>query len=281
MRPNSSVSCANSSSQPPCLTFNEYAQQVEQYFVNDTTFLFLPGTHQLDIQLNLEGLSNLAFGSIDDPGDQNAQILFSPSANITWTNCENIEISGLNFILSGQFSVLVQFDILGVYSSEFVFQGTIASFTNLTLTGDGTRVFAYCGNSSDVQIGGLIAAGTRTMILYATNGIVDLEFYGNNVFTDNLANTSDAEYMIFLYACQYTFNGNTSFIKNTAAIAIYVIGIRDSDTPVIIGNIPGNVSYINNNFAVAMYVAADPDGIENNISGNLAFINNTFTDGGE
>ena len=107
VRPNSSVSCANSSSQPPCLTFNEYAQQVEQYFVNDTTFLFLPGTHQLDIQLNLEGLSNIAFGSIDDPGAQNAQILFSPSANITWTNCANIEISGLIFILSGQFSVLV------------------------------------------------------------------------------------------------------------------------------------------------------------------------------
>ena len=85
----------------------------------------------------------------------------------------------------------MQFDTLGVYSSEFILQGTTASFTNLTLTGDGTRVFAYCGNSSDVQIGGLIAAGTRTIILYATNGVV--EFNGNNVFIDNLVNISDAE----------------------------------------------------------------------------------------
>ena len=54
VRPNSSVSCANSSSQQPCLTLNEYAQQVEQYFVNDTTFLFLPGTHELDVQLYLD-----------------------------------------------------------------------------------------------------------------------------------------------------------------------------------------------------------------------------------
>ena len=176
VRPNSSVSCA-SSSQQPCLTFNEYAQQVEQYFVNDITFLFLPGTHQLNIQLNLEDLSNIALVPLNGLNAQNVRVLLSPSVNITWTNCENINISGFVFFLSGEFSVLVEFDdLLVLFSSELIFQGTTASLTNLTLAGDGTRVFAYC-NSSDIWIGDMVAAGIKATILYASYGAV--EFYGN------------------------------------------------------------------------------------------------------
>ena len=52
VRPNTSVPCPSSSQ--PCLTFNEYAQEVNQYFVDNTTFLFLPGTHELDVQLDKE-----------------------------------------------------------------------------------------------------------------------------------------------------------------------------------------------------------------------------------
>ena len=46
-------------------------------------------------------------------------------ANITWTNCENIEISGLVFILSGQFHFLPEYadDLL---SAELVFQAYVS-----------------------------------------------------------------------------------------------------------------------------------------------------------
>ena len=126
VRPNSSVSCA-SPQQRPCLTFNEYTQQVDQYFVDNTTFLFLPGTHELDTPLDLEGLSNVSFAPLND---LDAQILLSPSANITWTNCENIEISGFVFIMiSGQFSVLSN------SYTELVFHNTSAVLASLTLTG--------------------------------------------------------------------------------------------------------------------------------------------------
>ena len=120
VRSNSSVSCS-SSSQQPCLTFNKYAQQAEQYFVNNTTFLFLPGIHKLDIQLDLEGLSNIVLIPLDDPHAQDVLILLSQSVNITWTNCENIEIVGLVFFLSGQYSILVELDFLVLFSSELIF----------------------------------------------------------------------------------------------------------------------------------------------------------------
>ena len=123
VRPNSSVSCA-SSSQQPCLTFNEYAQQVDRYFVDKTTFIFLPGTHQLDFQLDLKDLSNIAFVPFGEGSNDTAKLLLSPLANITWTNCKNVELHGLVFILSGNFSVVSKIDDL--FSAELIFQETSA-----------------------------------------------------------------------------------------------------------------------------------------------------------
>ena len=160
VRPNSSVSCT-SPQQRPCLTFNEYAEQVDQYFVDNTTFLFLPGTHELDAPLDLEGLSNVSFAPLND---LDAQILLSPSANITWTNCEDIEISGFVFILSGELKSLSKSDIFDhLVSTELIFQGTTVFLTNLTLIGNGTRWFALC-NYSDIQIGYLEATGTKATL---------------------------------------------------------------------------------------------------------------------
>jgi predicted outer membrane repeat protein len=174
VRPNSSISCAS-----PCLTFNEYAhvQQVDQYFVDNTTFLFLPGTHELHVQLDLEGLSNISFAPLDDHID--AQILLSPSANITWTNCENIEISGLVFILSGQFSALSTNATL----SELVFHNTSAVLASLTLTGNGTRLFAFAHASSDLQISNLMADSIRAPILHAFESAI-ITFYGHNTISN-------------------------------------------------------------------------------------------------
>jgi hypothetical protein len=200
VRPNSSVSCA-SPQQRPCLTFNEYAQQVDQYFADNTTFLFLSGTHELDIQLDLEDLSNIAFAPLDDHLD--SQIHLSPSVNITWTNCENIEISGFIFILSGELS---ESDILDLISTELVFQGTTAFLTNLTLIGNGTRMFAFC-NSSDIQIGDLEVIGTKGPLLFAELGAV--AFYGQNSFNSLVINNVEGgNFVMILYACRCNFSGS-------------------------------------------------------------------------
>ena len=88
------MSCA-SPQQQPCLTFNEYAQQVNQYFVDDTIFLFLPSTHELDIPLvlNIISLKNVPLSEGINESDA-VQLYISPSADITWIKCEKIEISG-------------------------------------------------------------------------------------------------------------------------------------------------------------------------------------------
>lgn len=184
MRPNSSVSCA-SPQQQPCLTFNEYAQQVDQYFVDDTIFLFLPGTHELDIPLYLKDSSNISLVPLNEESGAVQLYYISPSADVTWKNCEKIEISGFTILLSRQFSFLVSGKNRGaadLLSAEVVFHNTSAVLANLTLTGNGTRLFALIHESNDLMISNLMAEGIRAPILHASRS--DTKFYGQNTFSN-------------------------------------------------------------------------------------------------
>ena len=99
----------NCSSQVHCpRTLNEYANEVDQYFLDNTTFTFMPGIHQLSIPLRLDGLSNVVLCAMDAE-NVTLQVNFNDSEsssstsnnNIVWTNCHNITIRGLNFNITG------------------------------------------------------------------------------------------------------------------------------------------------------------------------------------
>ena len=222
VRPNSSVLCSASSSQQPCLTFNEYAQQVNQYFVNDTTFLFLPGTHRLDIGLYLKpGLSNISLVPLNEGINNDAvQLLIGPSANITWDYCVNIEISGFIFVLSEVTSV-----------PELVFYNTTARLTNLTLVGNGARLFVLClFSAATLQISNLTVKGIRAPVLYAQFEST-ITFYGQSTFYNNTLTSSgytSAQYgliqLSFGASCYIHRHGSISFIQNG-------INISDPECP--------------------------------------------------
>ena len=270
VRPNSSMSCA-SSSQQPCLTFNEYAQQFDQHFVDDTTFLFLPGTHQLDFQLDLEGLSNIAFAPLDIQ-NHTVQLLLSPPFNITFTNCTNIEISRLVFILSGKrINVFVPyygpFEIL----PQLAFQNATGHLSKLTLTGSGTGTFVACF-SSHVQISNLVANGIKAQTLYANNSAIN--FHGQSTFYSNdISMLAENLYILELVNCYCNFTGNIQFINNTRALASFC----ESHTV-----IAGNLSFVNNtiNSTYVLRNAMNFRGGTVVISGNISFANNTAPEGG-
>ena len=273
VRPNSSMSCA-SPEQRPCLTFNEYAEQVDQYFVDNTIFLFLPGTHELDAPLDLKDLSNVSFAPLND---LDAQILLSPSANITWTNCEDIEINGFVFILSGQLKFLSESGAFNLVSTELIFQGTTAFLTNLTLIGNGTRRFALC-NYSDIQIGDLEAIGTKATLIAATYSSV--ASYGQILFDGLMFNDASdyGDFVMGLFACHYNFSGNISFVNSTLVAAIETYqAFSFSDSNII----SGNVSFVNNTFKEGIALAiCFTNNSTNIISGNMLFVNNALPQGG-
>ena len=50
-------SCPHSDT--PCATLSEYAQDAEQYFTSNTTMVFLPGDHTLDVNFTVANISRL------------------------------------------------------------------------------------------------------------------------------------------------------------------------------------------------------------------------------
>ena len=87
----------------PCLTFDDYLQEEDKYFRSNSTFIFLPGIHQMEFSLKLKKLRNMMFiGDLNRSTSYNtSQLIFGPSVNITWTLSYNITITNLMFHLSG------------------------------------------------------------------------------------------------------------------------------------------------------------------------------------
>jgi hypothetical protein len=55
----------------PCITLNEYASDVEDYLMDNSTIIFLPGNHLLDVVLHLQNVSNVILTTIDENGHSN------------------------------------------------------------------------------------------------------------------------------------------------------------------------------------------------------------------
>ena len=94
--------------QRPCLTLNEYANDSNEYFVNNTRFYFYPGIHRLKYSLLLVNLHNVSF--LNWPNDDQAvTIAVDSSASIIWSKSWNIEISSIRFTLYGNFTFIMRF----------------------------------------------------------------------------------------------------------------------------------------------------------------------------
>ena len=264
VRPSENVTC---SSQSPCLTLNEYAREADKYFRDNTTFIFLPGVHHLDLQLNLESLSNLTFlGSYEE---EVTQILFSQRVNLTWTNCVNIEIINLVFVINGLSESKQQLSALAFLRSKSI-------LSKLTLFGDGVFRAIFVNDLSEISISDVHisrASSDNGSALLAVNSTV--KFYSYNTFINNTATYEGGA--IALYNCTSNFEGNISFIDNTANNTNYSYG----GAVFISGgshNIFGNISFDSNRAriggAMALFAIYYLSICTCTLSGNINFLNN-------
>ena len=197
----------------PCLTLNDYAREVNQlqYFQENTIFKFLPGIHHLDIHVQLEHISNIAFIALSDHSSVNTYVfLGSFSVNISWTECYNVKVSGLSFI-GGHLEVRFLFSVL-------IFHRTVnVSLSQVTLFGiQSTAIEAHSSqvNFSDLTVSG--ATGHSGAALVAWNSTLD--FHGRNVFSNNVGAKGGA--MAF-YKSVAVFRGNNLFLNNTATVSAH------------------------------------------------------------
>ena len=192
----------------PCLTLNEYARQPALYFLNNTTFTFLAGTHDLDLQLNIENSSDVEFRAFDATHGGPVQVLLGHLVNITWTNCDGVKISDLVFALSGDTSIRSAF-------SALVFDKTTVLLSQLILSGNDTlQSTAIRAVSSQVTFNNVEVteiSGQSAAALHAFNSTI--EFVGQNRFVNCTTWNGGT---VTLQDSVSNFNGNTSFLQNTA-----------------------------------------------------------------
>ena len=209
VRPSSAgnVTCPNQ----PCLTFNDYAKEKDQYFLDGTLFEFLSGVHQLDLNLTVSNISHCVL-----EGDGSVQILLSSVVSITFLDSKNITITSLEIFLSGQLDDTSLFEAL-VLINTTSFLSKLNFFGNDSLWSTAIRT-----QSSVVHLGDVMVLEARSLYgaaLVAFNSTVN--FMGQNYFENNTATLGGAMAIVQSFA---NFHGNISFVNNIAFSSVSASG---------------------------------------------------------
>ena len=197
--PNTSISCGVIV-QHPCLTLNDYSNNVDTYFVNDSTFVFIPGNHQLSVGLSISSVHNLSIAGLSE-NSVTIEIL-NESVFFACKSCMNVSIANIIFSVDGTFSCILSFE-----RTYFV------KLSNITILGNrnigcssiiSERSIVDISYSTFTDIRGYYGAA-----LIASSSIIT--FAGNNSFVHNMALSGGS---LCLYNSTVFLNGTIFFTKN-------------------------------------------------------------------
>ena len=108
---NGDITLCQQSVTQKCLTFNQYTNHQDQYFHSNSTFIFQLGIHQLNASLSLSNVRNISFSgeSLITSTGESAIVYLNPQVNLSWTNCDQIEIRSLKFVSFGNYDHRLMF----------------------------------------------------------------------------------------------------------------------------------------------------------------------------
>ena len=122
----------------PCHTLSEYVEQVGQYFISNTTFIFLPGQHVLDNSVSVGNVSNLTLlGDSSSLPQVTSKIICSQPASVILYQVSELYINGLAFTSCGD-------SLTG--AAVMVSMATESQISNC--------IFQYNTNPNDIDQGG-------------------------------------------------------------------------------------------------------------------------------
>ena len=236
-----SENCSIASEGQPCRTLNDYATDTtEDLFtlVSNARFLFLPGTHQLNVRVTILLATNVTFTAYDEG---HVVLSSTSSGEITCILCVNVELSGLTFIVNTSSQSGQAFDAVMLCLSD----SSASVLSNLTFIGNGhapTSALALMSSNvtiSNIQISSFVSSGGGA--ISANRGFID--FRGYNSFVNNTASSSiGGGGAIYLDRCTTKFYSTTVFTNNTSTRARGgALLSRNSDTTFY-----GNVTFTSN-----------------------------------
>ena len=196
VRSNTSIPCLNT--QNPCLTFAEYANETNRYFVHDAIFYFSPGTHYLNFSVKLRNINHISFHGLSV--DSVSTIRFDTNACITIENCRYVEISSVIFSLTGKL----------IYSLVFE-HSLFIHLSNVSVLGSNSgRYSAIVSHNSSMDITNSTFAYISSTLgaVMITKSIVILN---GNSFVRNTALSGGA---IYVTNSTVIFNSTNTFMNN-------------------------------------------------------------------
>ena len=284
-----------------CATLSEYAREAEMSFTSDTTMVFLPGDHVLDINIPVVNVARLTMRGESSP-DSIATVVRNGSVGFSFTNMVDFNVYSLAFTsynMSRGYncwpdrnSALFLKSILYAKLVNCFFHGNLGNAlavysTNITLQENSKFISNHCTCSERCYLGCGIAAfnsnltfsGSTTFLKnnlekgcheYSAVAIFavtsTLRFTGTNTFLGNV-NSAIGGIIQIRFDTILTFHGVNKFINNSGC-AIYAShgNVLFSGTNEFIGNFNGGAIHTENT-ALALI-------------GTNSFINNSAYNGG-
>ena len=189
------TSCSSCPHNIHCATLSEYAQEAELYFTSNTTIVFLPGDHVLNVSITVANVTRLTMCGESSSGNR-ATVVCNGSVGLSFSNMVDFKIHLLAFtshkrkytitLLSISQAVVhvtlfLQYTHAEIVNCSFhdnLGTALVVNNTNITLAGrnEFKRNHMLCGNILTTGGGAIVALDSNLM------------FIGNTTLIDN--NTS-------------------------------------------------------------------------------------------
>ena len=205
-------SCPHSSIH--CTTLTEYLHKAELYFISNTTVVFLPSYHALDVNITVANKTGLTMCGESSSGTV-ATVICNGLVGLSFMNMTDLKISSLAFTScsrdsginpSSNYVLLLQSityaKLVNCSFHDNLGTALVVNSTNIFLAGNSEFTHNLCTDSNFCVGGGGIAAVSS-----------NLTFIGNTTFVENTATYGAAG--IYLVNCVLTSTGNIHFINNT------------------------------------------------------------------
>ena len=212
-----------------CATLSEYAQEAGLYFTSDTTIVFLPGDHVLNVSITVANVTRLTMCGESSSGNR-ATVVCNGSVGLSFSNMVDFKIHLLAFtshkrkytitLLSISQAVVhvtlfLQYTHAEIVNCSFhdnLGCALVVNNTNITLAGrnEFKRNHILCGNVLTTGGGAIVALDSNLM------------FIGNTTLIDNNASCSAFRMVVgggAIFTSGHTvlsFNGISNFINNSA-----------------------------------------------------------------
>ena len=280
-------SCPHNSAN--CTTLIQYAQEAKLYFTSNTTMVFLPRDHALDVNITVSHVAKLTMRG-ESSLDKKATVVCSGPVGLSFTSMVEFKIHSLAFTYCKRrypISLFWTFVALHLQSTQYAELANCSFHDNLgtALVVKNTNII-LSGNT-DFTHNTPCGIVTRNDDIMTAGGIMALDsnltFTGSTTFLDSNVSCSVPLYGLFGGGAIYTsgstllsFNGINNFINNSAD---YGGAICTSGNTVL--NFSGTNNFINNSvkngFGGAIYTSElyTSDNSVLSLSGINNFINNS------